>query len=201
MTPPGRPLPSCTLPEGWTTIGIPRSTSQVAQVSAALTAAYPVLAAPQAGVTRVIAAIAAACTAAHVVGAHVTVVAAPGGAVPVTLTVSASPLGAGTVDDMARDLAPGDGQPGPRVQVTGLPAGRAVRAEWLRAADASSPGSLVVQYLLPMAGGQAVCVLTFAAPAAALAGRLRPVFQQIAGSVRLDASGQTAAAAPDEGRR
>jgi hypothetical protein len=194
MTPSGWPRLAYTLPEGWVAIGLPRSGAEAAAASAALAAAYPGLAGAEAGLERLIMRIVSACATANVLDAHVTVVDTPAGPLPATLVASASPLGTETVEALARDLAYREGASGPRVSVIDLPAGRAVRAEWLRQPDAGSPGRLAVQYLLEIAEGGVVWGLTFATPATGLASQLRPRFHQIARGVRRAAPGQEAGA-------
>jgi len=189
MTPPGRPLLAYTVPAGWVAIEVPRSRSEAAEAAGAITTAYPGLADSRAGVERMIAGLTRACAVLDVLDVHATVLDALGGPLPVTLVASARPLGTQTLDALARGLADGGGQAWPpQVRIVDLPGGRAVRAEWLREQHASSPDQLVIQYLVEIAGARAVCVLTFATPAAVLAERLRPVFHQIAGSVRCDAA-------------
>ena len=198
MTRPAQPMLAYTLPEGWVSIGIPRTRTEVAQTAAALTAAYPDLApAGSPGVERMVAQIAGACALLNVLDAHATVVNTAAGPQPVTLVTSVRPAGTGTTGDdslagLARELADGTGA-APEVRLLDLPAGPALRTEWLRDQDSGSPNRLFVQYLLEIAGSREVCVLTFATPAAGSASLLRPVFHQIANSVRCGVPGQ----APD----
>ena len=191
MTPPAQPLLAYTLPDGWVSIGIPRTRTEVAQTATALTAAYPDLAPVG---ERLIARIAAACALLDVLHAHATVVDTAAGPQLVTLVASARPAGTGTTEagslaGLVRELARGPG-PAPEVRLLDLPAGSALRAEWLRDQYSGSPNRLFVQYLLEAAGGREVCVLTFATPAAGSASLLRPVFHQIARSVRCGVPGQ-----------
>jgi len=183
-TPQAPPLLVYTLPGNWVPIGIPRSAAEVAEASAALTERYPELAVSPLAVARTFEDLARACAALNVLDAHATVVGTPGGPLPVMLVASASPLGTGTITDLAGDLIHSDGRDSPRVRLIDLPAGRAVRAEWLRKQDAAAPGRLTVQYLVEIAAGRAVCVLTFTTPAARPSSEMCQVFHQIAGSVR-----------------
>ncbi len=197
MTAPAPPTPAqlaYTLPEGWITLPLPRDAPGAAAQAAALAAAHPELASSQPGVTRLLAGLARACTVLGVLDAHAMVTASAAGPRLVTLVVSASPLGAQPIADLAGDLAAADDGTGPRVQQVRLPAGPAVRAEWPPQRDPGMTGRLVTQYLIDIAGGRAVCALTFAAPAAGAAGELGPVFHQIASSVRCDAPGGPARA-------
>jgi len=189
VTAPAPPQLAYTLPAGWITLPLPRDAAGAAAQAAALAAAHPELTGSQPGVTRLLAALARACTVLGVLDAHAMVAASAAGPRPVTLVVSASPRGTQAIAGLAGELAAADDGTGPRVQQVRLPAGPAVRAEWPPERDAGMAGRLVTQYLIDIAGGRAVCTLTFAAPAAGAAGELGPVFHQIASSVRCEAPG------------
>jgi hypothetical protein len=189
-TPQAPPRLTYALSAAWVPLQIPRTEAETAAAAEALAAAYPDLAGAQAGVARLLGGVARACAALNVLGAHAAVAATAAGPRPVTLVVSASPRGPEPLAGLVRDLA-GAGT-GPLVQTTSLAAGPAVRAEWSSAGNGETLDRLVVQYLVEIADGRALGTLTFAAPAAGAAGELRPLFHQIAASVRCDPPGRPA---------
>ena len=135
--------------------------------------------------------LAAACAAADVRCACTTTLAVPGGSLPATLLVSSYAMAGQAVDRIAVRLAAADGSAtGPEVGRFDLPIGRTARVEWRqdRAAPEQPrrPGSLVVQYVAEIPGTGNAAILTFATPAVTLAARLRPLFHQIACTLRME---------------
>jgi hypothetical protein len=110
----------------------------------------------------------------------------------VTLLVNAlPPEAAGDPPDLANTAAFGNST-GRRHYSTAeveLPCGRAVRAEWLQTAQLASTDAAVVsfftQYFVTPRDRVGLLVLTFSSPAVALAGRLKKLFRDIAGSLEV----------------
>jgi hypothetical protein len=135
--------------------------------------------------------LAAVFAAADVLCACTTALAVPGGPLPATLLVSSYPTGGQAVDQIAGRLAAGGGSAtGSRVDRFDLPIGRTARVEWRPDRGAPEqprrPGSLVIQYVAGIPGTANAVILTFATPAVTLAAWLRPLFHQIAGTVRME---------------
>lgn len=135
--------------------------------------------------------LAAVFAAADVLCACTTALAVPGGPVPATLLVSSYQTGGQAVDRIAGRLSAGGGSAtGSRVDRFELPIGRAARVEWRPGWAAPEqprrPGSLVIQYVAGIPGTGNAAILTFATPALTLAARLRPLFHQIACTLRME---------------
>ena len=181
-------------PGDWLTIRVPREQGDAARLASEVTAARPELAARRAAVERMLHGLIEACASLDVLGAYTTVLDVPGGPLPATLVTSVRPMGAQTLDDIARDMTAGDGALAPPdVRMFDLLAGRTVRVERLRQWGPSLGQqliSLVVQYVAEIPGTGGAVLLTFATPALSLASELRQVFHQIACTVHFDGLNQ-----------
>jgi hypothetical protein len=125
-----------------------------------------------------------------VAAAYATVLDVVGGPLVATLVVTVLPIGEHSLDAIAAELGAqrSDGLPPTVVGMFDLPAGRTARIE--RLTESPDIGdrrlvSLIAQYVTEAPAGQAV-MLTFSTPAVALADQLRPLFHQIACTLRFE---------------
>ena len=178
-------------PGDWFPIRLPDGQVDVDRMADDTVAANPSLAGGGDMLVTMLGKLTEACAALNVISAYASVLDAPGGPLPVTLLVSVRELGGQTLDEIAAGMSVAQGTLAPpTVNMLDLPAGRTVRIErfreWPGAAGEPRPVSLTVQYVTVVpAGGRAV-LLMFSTPAIALAEQLRPLFHQIACTLRFE---------------
>jgi len=124
-------------------------------------------------------------------GAYATILDVPGAPLPATLLVSVRGLGGLTLDEIAAEMSTADGALAPpTAKMFDLPAGRTVRIERFRerpgTGEGPRPVSFTVQYATVAPGGGQAVLLMFSTPAVALAEQLRPLFHQIACTLRFE---------------
>ena len=184
-------------PADWFAVRLPAERVDADRMASELASARPELAGGQDALAGLLGSLVEACSALNVLCGYATLLDTPGGPLPATLVVSVRDMGGRTLDEIAAGLSGGDGSAGPAVtRVFDLPPGRTIRIErrreWPGTAGGRALVSMIVQYVAEVPGtGQAV-LLVFSTPAAALAGQLRPVFHQIACTLRFD-RGESAA--------
>jgi hypothetical protein len=170
---------------------LPHGQVDTGRVAGEWAAAHPDLPIGHDVLTAMLGHLAEASAALNVAGAYATILNVPGGPLPATLLVSVRGLGGLTLDEIAAEMStPDSALAPPTVKMFDLPAGRTVRIErfreWPGAAEGPRPVSFTVQYVTVIpAGGRAV-LLMFSTPAVALAEQLRPLFHQIACTLRFE---------------
>jgi hypothetical protein len=181
-------------PADWFAVRLPNEPVDADRVASELAATRPELAGGSETLAALLGTLVEACGALNVLCGYATLLDTPEGPLPATLVVSVRDMGGCALDEIAAGLSAGDGSAA--VHVFDLPPGRTIRIErrreWPGAASGRAVLSMIVQYVAEIPGtGQAV-LLVFSTPAVALAGRLRPVFHQIACTLRF-AGGEPAA--------
>ena len=193
MTAAGAPRGGIALatPGDWFAVRLPRHSSDADRLVEQALAARPELTGHRAALWDLIRAVTTACEKLDVVAAYVTVLDVAGGPLPATLVLTAHPMGGQTLDAVIAAISgqEDDGLPPPSVGTFDFPAGRTARverlAEWGGAGESRRPVAFLAQYVTEAPGGVAV-MLTFSTPALALADQLRPLFHQIACTLRFD---------------
>jgi hypothetical protein len=181
------------IPGDWFAVRVPRETSDADQLVEQAMTARPELADHRDALRNLIRGVVAACEKIDAVAAYAAVLDVVGGPLPATLVLTAHPMGGHTLDAVAAEISrqPEEGLPAPSVGMFDLPAGRTARVERLaEGADNGKgrrPVSFLAQYVTEAPGGMAI-MLTFSTPALALADQLRPLFHQIACTLRFEAS-------------
>jgi hypothetical protein len=181
-------------PGDWFALRLPYGQPAADRMASEVAAARPGLPIGRDMLAGMLGHMAEASVALNVVGAYATILDVPGGPLPATMLVSVRGLDGLTLDQIAGELSIADGPlPPPTVRMFDLPAGRTVRIErfqeWPGAAEAPRPLSFTVQYVAAVpAGGQAVLMM-FSTPAVALTEQLRPLFHQIACTLRFEDPG------------
>jgi hypothetical protein len=187
-------------PGDWFAIRLPQERVDADQLAGELATAFQKpegsrdAAVSRDGLRNLISDLVEACAALDVVCAYATVLDVLGGPLPATLVASVRAMGEYTLDQIASEMsAADDAVKAPVVGMLDLPAGRTVRIERLRempgTADGRRPVSFIVQYIAEGPGTGRAVLLTFSTPAVALADQLRPLFHQIACTLRLDGRG------------
>ena len=178
-------------PGDWFPVRLPHGQVDIGRVAGEWAAANPDLAINRDVLIRMLGHLAEASAALNVAGAYAAILDVPGGPLPATLLVSVRGLGGLTLDEIAAEMSTADSAlVPPTVKMFDLPAGRTVRIErfpeWPGVAEGPRPVSFTVQYVTVVpAGGRAV-LLMFSTPAVALAEQLRPLFHQIACTLRFE---------------
>jgi hypothetical protein len=178
-------------PGDWFPIRLPNGRPDIGRMADEVAAVRPGLPIGRDALAAMLSHLAEASAVLNVAGAYATILDVPGGPLPATLLVSVRGLGGLTLDEIAAEMSTPDGALAPpTVKMFDLPAGRTVRIErfreWPGAAEGPRPVSLTVQYVTVVpAGGRAV-LLMFSTPAVALAEQLRPLFHQIACTLRFE---------------
>jgi hypothetical protein len=181
-------------PGDWFALRVPREASDADRVAADAIAAHPEFASHRDILRDLIRGLVKACETLNVIAAYATLLDVPGGPLPASLAITAHPMGGYTLDTVAAEMSaqPGDAlMPPPSVGMFDFPAGRTARIERLSewgAGESRRPVSFLAQYVTEAPGGIAV-MLTFSTPALALADQLRPLFHQIAATLRFDPPG------------
>ena len=179
-------------PGDWFAVRVPRQTGDADQLAEQTMTARPELASHRAALQDLLRGVVGACGTLDVAAAYTTVLDVVGGPLPATLVLTAHPLGGQTLDAVAAGISGQDDDdlPPSPVGMFDFPAGRTARIERLLerggAGESRRPVSFLAQYVTEAPGGVAV-MLTFSTPALALADQLRPLFHQIACTLRFDA--------------
>jgi hypothetical protein len=178
-------------PGDWFPIRVPRERADVGRLADEAVAARSELARHWDALRDMLRSLIEACESLDVAAAYATVLDVLGGPLPATVVVAVRPMGGYSLDAIAEEMAAqqSEGLPPPVVGTFDLPAGRTVRIERMvespGAADGRCLVSFTAQYVTEAPGGQAV-ILTFSTPAVALADRLRPLFHQMACTLRFE---------------
>jgi hypothetical protein len=181
-------------PADWFAVRLPAERVDADRLASELAAARPDLAGGRDALAGLLGNVVEACSALNVLCGYATLLDTAEGPLPATLVVSIRDMGGCTLDEIAAGLSAGDGSAA--AGVFDLPPGRTIRIErrreWPGAAGARAVMSIIVQYVAEVPGTGRAVLLVFSTPAVALAGQLRPVFHQIACTLRF-AGGEPAA--------
>jgi hypothetical protein len=176
-------------PGDWFAIRVPRERADADRLTDEAIAARPELAGRQDAIRDMLRGLVGACASLDVAAAYATVLDVVGGPLPATVVVAVRPMDGYPLDAIAEEMSAhrSEGLPPPVVGMFDLPAGRTVRIERLAELPGAArrPVSFMAQYVVQAPTGQAV-MLTFSTPAVALADRLRPLFHQMACTLRFE---------------
>jgi hypothetical protein len=179
-------------PGDWFPVRLPHGRPDVDRMAGEVTATRPGLPIRRDVLVSMLGQMAEASAALNVTGAYATILDIPGGPLPATLLVSVRGLGGLTLDEIAAEMSTTEDSAlaPPIAKMFDLPAGRTVRIErfqeWPGAADRPRPVSFTVQYVTVVPGGGRAVLMMFSTPAIALTEQLRPLFHQIACTLRFE---------------
>lgn len=178
-------------PANWFPVQLPRDQAGIGALADDAVAANPELAGQRDALAALLGGLTTTLTALNVIGAYVTVLDVAGGPLPATLLVSVRDMDGSTLDQIGREMSAGHDITGPPVvDALDLPIGPVIRVErmrdWPGTVDGTRPVSFVVHYVAQVPGLPQAVLMTFSTPAVALASQLRPLFHQMACTLRMD---------------
>jgi len=182
---------SLRIPGDWFAVDVPKDGAAADRLADELVTAYQATACPPGLLRTMVRQMVHAYSALGLAGAYVGIFSGAGGPLSMTLIVSTRLVDGYTMDEISAELIAQDTAVRRRTAVqVELPAGPAVRAEWVRdwptLAEGWRKACLVVQYVLVPKPSQSAVILTFSTEAIEYTSKLRPLFDQIARTVRLE---------------